>query len=247
MATLGKTLRATRERRGWTREALAYHSGMSAAAIAQIEAGRRKDIRLSSLSALAEALAVTVDHLIGARTGSVPSLEHRALIYGSEEEFLAGALPFVREGVERDECPLVVTSAAHITHLRRDLADRSDGVEFVDSASWYSTPRAALEGYRGAINRRRSDGFVWVRILGEPVWAGSSEDDIRRWIRYESMLNLALAAEPVTLMCPYDTRAVPDHIIHSAYETHPTIVHRDDRVASTVYRNPEDLLVEIDD
>jgi transcriptional regulator with XRE-family HTH domain len=247
MATLGKTLRATRERRGWTREALAYHSGMSAAAIAQIEAGRRKDIRLSSLSALAEALGVTVDHLIGARTGSVSSLEHVALLYGSEEEFLARATPFVREGVENEECPLVVTTTDRIARLRQALADHSDGVEFVDSASWYSTPGSALNGYRDAIHRRRSDGFVWMRILGEPVWAGTSEEDIRRWIRYEAMLNLALAAEPVTLMCPYDTRTVPEHVIHAAHQTHPTVAQPSGPVASAAYRDPEDLLVEIDD
>ena len=53
---IGESLKAARERLGWSREALAYHSGVSWSAIAQIESGRRKDVRLSSLSALAEAL-----------------------------------------------------------------------------------------------------------------------------------------------------------------------------------------------
>ena len=55
---LGESLKAARARAGWSREALAYHSGVSWSAIAQIESGRRNDVRLSSLSALAEALGV---------------------------------------------------------------------------------------------------------------------------------------------------------------------------------------------
>lgn len=52
---VGAALRLARVRVGWSREALAYHSGMSGAAIAQIESGRRQDIRLSTLAALAGA------------------------------------------------------------------------------------------------------------------------------------------------------------------------------------------------
>src|SRR6202051_922111 len=116
---IGESLKATRARLGWSREALAYHSGVSWSAIAQIESGRRKDIRLSSLSALADALAVSVDYLIGT-TATVKSqmLEHRVLLYGSDEEFLAAAVPFVAEGVERSDCLLVVATGARRGLLR---------------------------------------------------------------------------------------------------------------------------------
>jgi transcriptional regulator with XRE-family HTH domain len=58
-------LRAARERRGWSREVLAVQSGVSWSAIAQMESGRRKDVRLSTLTALSDALGVTVDYLAG--------------------------------------------------------------------------------------------------------------------------------------------------------------------------------------
>jgi transcriptional regulator with XRE-family HTH domain len=72
---IGPSLRSARERRGWSRETLAHVSGVSVAAIAQIESGRRKDIRLSSLSALATALEMTLDQLAtgAAPTGSRPA------------------------------------------------------------------------------------------------------------------------------------------------------------------------------
>src|SRR3977135_4205548 len=87
LSEIGTSLRAARERVGMTREALAYHSGVSWAAIAQIESGRRKDVRLSSLTALADALGVSVDYLLGKTATFTPQLfEHRVLTYGSDQE-----------------------------------------------------------------------------------------------------------------------------------------------------------------
>ena len=59
---IGDSLKAARTRLGWTRETLAHHSGISWSAISQIESGRRRDVRLGTLSALAEALGVSVDY-----------------------------------------------------------------------------------------------------------------------------------------------------------------------------------------
>jgi DNA-binding XRE family transcriptional regulator len=63
--SIAAALRRTREQRGWSREELALHSGVSYGAIAQIESGRRVDVRLKSLVALADALGVSLDELAG--------------------------------------------------------------------------------------------------------------------------------------------------------------------------------------
>src|ERR1700681_4605973 len=106
---IGGSLRSARERMGWSREALAYHSGLSWAAIAQIESGRRQQVRVSSLVALANALGVSVDYLVGAEATVSPQLlGHRVLIYGSEDEHLASSVPFLLEGIARFEAVLCV-------------------------------------------------------------------------------------------------------------------------------------------
>ena len=52
------------ERLGWTREALAFHSGLSWSAIAQVESGRRTNLRPSTLAALSRPLGVSIDYLV---------------------------------------------------------------------------------------------------------------------------------------------------------------------------------------
>jgi len=241
---IGASLKAARARLGWSRETLAHHSGVSWSAIAQIESGRRRDVRLSSLSALADALGVSVDYLIGTAATAPKLLEHRVLAYGSDEEYLATAIPFLTEGMERSDCLLAVTTEAQIELLRDTLDDRAEDVEFADSADWYRSPDAALKGYRTFVNENFEAGAAWIRIVGEPVWAGRSDAEITAWTRYESILNLAFASSPATIVCPYDMRSLPVEVVADARLTHPEVAHGIDATANPAYRGPEDFLVD---
>ncbi len=243
---IGESLRAARARAGWSREALAYHSGVSWSAIAQIESGRRRDVRLSSLSALADALEVSVDYLIGTTAAMTPrAADHRALIYGSDEEFLAAAIPFLTEGIERSDSLLAVTTEAQGKLLRDTLEDGSEHIEFADSMDWYDSPSGASNRYRAFVKQKFEEGAAWIRIVGEPVWSGRSEAEITAWTRYESLLNMTFASMPTTIVCPYDTRTLPADIVENASTTHPQVAHGDHATPSPLYRHAEDFLLEL--
>src|SRR3954462_14947268 len=100
---IGARVRAARERLGWSREALAFHSEISWSGVAQVESGRRRNLRPATLTALAGALGVTVDYLLLGGPASPAMLEHRALPYRTGEELLNAARPFLATGVERSE------------------------------------------------------------------------------------------------------------------------------------------------
>jgi transcriptional regulator with XRE-family HTH domain len=241
---IATSLKAARERLGWSREALAYHSGISWSAIAQIESGRRTDVRLSSLSALAQALGVAIDYLGGSAAAvPPPMLQHRVLVYRSTDEFLDVVVPFLQEGIERSDALLVVTTAQCLRPVRRSLGDGVEKVEFADATDWYSSPAETLRHYRSFINDRLDDGCKWVRIVGEPVWADRSRAEIREWTRYESIINLSLAAAPATILCPYNANSVPASVLRDAGCTHPECAQADGSTASSSYREPEEFLI----
>jgi transcriptional regulator with XRE-family HTH domain len=240
------SLRAARERLGWSREGLAFHSGVSWSAIAQIESGRRQNVRLSTLSALADALGVSVDYLIDTTTVAIPPrlLGHRVLTYGSDDEYLEAAIPFLSEGIERSDSLLVVTTEARIELLRDTLDDRAAHVEFAVSAGWLLSPIVALNGYRAFIREKVERGAPWIRIWGEPIWAGRSVAEVTAWTRFESLFNLAFASSPASVVCPYDSRSLPEEIVVDARRTHPEVVRGSDATASPTYREPEDFLLD---
>jgi transcriptional regulator with XRE-family HTH domain len=239
---IGGRVKAARLHRGWTREALAFHSGISWSAIAQVESGRRRNLRPNTLSALAHGLGVTIDYLV---SGAVPApmLEHRACFYGTDAEFVAIAAPFLTEAVERAEAALVVTSARNITALKRRLGSQADAIGFAEHTKWYRTPVAALTAYQAFMDLRLQAGAPWIRILGEPVRAGWSASETRLWCRYESLLNLAFAATPATMLCPYDRRTVDDELLGHAHATHPYTLDGDLLSPSATYAEPDTFLL----
>jgi transcriptional regulator with XRE-family HTH domain len=240
---IAAALRAARVRVGWSREALAYHSGVSGAAIAQIESGRRRDVRLTTLAALSGALGVSVDYLAGTPIAAGTLFQHRVVTYGADDAFLAAASPFLSEGVEQSHCLLAVTTPAKEALLRDSLRDRAACVEFADWENWYRSPRLALDHYGAFVSQKTEAGAVWIRVVAEAAWADGSEADIKEWTRYESIVNLVFASSPATILCTYDERTFPGEVIAGARQTHPELVHGNDATPSTAYRTPEDYLL----
>jgi transcriptional regulator with XRE-family HTH domain len=242
---IGGALRTARARAGWSRETLAHHSGISWSAIAQIEAGRRKDVRLTSLSALAGALGVSVDYLIGTATTITPQLfQHRAVTYGADDDFLAAAAPFLTEGVERSHCVLAVLTPPKAALLRESLGGGSEHVEFTDWEEWYRSPRHALDRYAAFVTQKFNAGAVWIRVVAEAAWAGDTATELATWARYESLVNLTFASSPATILCTYDERSFPAEAIADARRTHPELTDGEEATPSPTYREPEDYLLE---
>jgi transcriptional regulator with XRE-family HTH domain len=235
---LGIRLRAARERLGWTREALAFHSELSWSAIAQVESGRRTNVRPQTLVALAGALGVTIDYLVHGAPSTSVMLEHRVLLYDTEQEFVGTVVPFLREGMERSEALLVVTTSGNIELLRERLASDAERVEFVDRDTWYTDPAPALHDLEEFVTTRLKAGAPWVRMVGDPDWAGTSEAETDLWTRYEALVNLVFASTPTSLLCAYDTRTIAPEVARQARRTHPHTIGPHGTESSSDYGDP---------
>jgi transcriptional regulator with XRE-family HTH domain len=228
----------------WNREALAYHTGLSWAAIAQIETGRRTNLRQATLVSLAEALGVTIDYLISGRAPSPPMLDHQALLYRGSDEFVDTVAPFLAQGLDNGEATLAVTTKANLKPLCRALGERAPQVQLADNSAWYRSPTTALGNYQSFLTESVAAGAHWVRIVGQPVWDGRSGDEIGQWAKYESWLNLAFGGAPLTLLCPYDADVVSNEILKLARATHPATHHHRSVASSPTYRQPADFILE---
>lgn len=59
----GENVRAARQARGWTQEELAHRTGLASVQISRIERGRR-EVRITTLVRLRDALGVSADELL---------------------------------------------------------------------------------------------------------------------------------------------------------------------------------------
>lgn len=239
---IGVRLRAARQHLGWSREALAVHCGISYSGIAQIESGRRRNLRPDTLAALAEGLGVSIDYLV--HGGSVRvTLDHQLLVYPDADSFVAVTGPFIRDGLERSEGVMTATTASNIEALRSYLGSDASGVTFVEAATWYRVPGTALGGFLRFLDGELAKSSPWTRIVGEPFWAGRSQDEIRVTHQYESLFNLVFGPLPATFLCAYDERALDPAIVTAARATHPQLSEAGDIVDNVSYQDPASFLL----
>ncbi len=178
-------------------------------------------------------------------TTEVPGLVHDAFVYSSKDEFLAGTLPFLEEGIEGGEPILAAPTHANARLLRERLGERATAVDWAeDSESHRTVERLAI--FLDYIGSHVESGATQVRLLGEPCWPADGGPGVDEWKRYESFLNMALARHPVWLVCPYDGSSLAPDIIEDACCTHPNMGYGKSRAASHEYVDPAEFSRRLD-
>jgi hypothetical protein len=166
---------------------------------------------------------------------------HQASLYGSDQEFLDMAVPFVRDGLANGEPVLVTTTSGNLELLGDALGEDAPRIDHAETA--YYGRRTAQRATAFTRYWRRNSGHRRVRILAEPVWQGRSARDRLAWKRMESGLNVLLDDTGIWMICPYDTRSVDAGIAEDALRTHPSI-SADGRTGrpSAAYVDPLDFI-----
>ncbi|MDL4775670.1 sensor histidine kinase [Actinomadura xylanilytica] len=165
-------------------------------------------------------------------------LTHQALLYRSDRDFAAAAVPFLRDGRLAGDVLVVIASAAARCLLREQLgAADAARIEFIDRAEWFRGPMQALASYH---DRARGDWWPRgrLRLLAEPVWTGRTPLETCEWKRHEAVLNVVFAGTPTALMCAYDATALPGHVLFDAARTHPELVDGDGVRQSGSFTDP---------
>jgi len=81
----------------------------------------------------------------GEASGLGNGFVHEALIYGSDQEFMDVAFPFVTEGISSDEPTLVAVQGRHVENLRAALGGIPTGVTLYAVEQWYETSARTRE------------------------------------------------------------------------------------------------------
>lgn len=150
-----------------------------------------------------------------------------ALMYAGDDGFLEGTVPFVREGLERDEPVLVMVPGRKLDPLRSALGPDASEVHFADMTEVGANPARIIPAWRRFVGERAREG-TRLRGIGEPIWAGRSDDELVECQRHEALLNVAFTGRAaMDLLCPYDVDALPEAVIEEARRSHPTVCSGD--------------------
>src|SRR4029079_8521392 len=112
------------------------------------------------------------------------SFQHEALFYAGVDEFLAGAVPFLREGLANDEPMLVAVPAVRLHALESELGRDRDRVKFLDMEVIGRNPAHIIPAWHDFL-AANGQGERPVRGIGEPIWAGRTASELIECQRHE--------------------------------------------------------------
>jgi len=168
-------------------------------------------------------------------TKSVERFSHEALLYADMDEYLAGTLSFIREGIAAAEPILVVVGAPKIAALTARLGADAGRVQFKDMAEVGANPARIIPAWHRFVESHAGSGRPF-RGIGEPIYPERSPAELVECQRHEALLNVAFDGGPTwRLLCPYNTTALPLEVIEEAQRSHPYVAYDHTYAASGLY------------
>ncbi|MFI9818911.1 anti-sigma factor RsbA family regulatory protein [Streptomyces sp. NPDC052013] len=165
----------------------------------------------------------TAAHHVETGQGSSGPFVHPALFYRDEQQYLDGTVSFVREGLAAGDPVAVAVPGDNLRLIRDALGDDATSVRLLDMREAGRNPGRIIPGVLRKFADAQPDGRR-VRIIGEPIWAGRSATEYPACVQHEALINAAFQGRTATILCPYDERRLPEHVLADAYATHPTVI-----------------------
>jgi anti-sigma regulatory factor (Ser/Thr protein kinase) len=162
-------------------------------------------------------------------------LSHQALIYRSQTQLTNATAAFVRLGLELGDPVLVAAQPTTIASLRAALGADAQLVQLHDSRTWFPHPFQRLQELRRLAAEVPAERAL--RVIDEWAWEGSGAG-AREWARFESVVNVALADQPLRFVCLFDGRSLPAEVLQMAAHTHPQLIEDGAAVASAGFAVP---------
>jgi anti-sigma regulatory factor (Ser/Thr protein kinase) len=169
--------------------------------------------------------------------------KHTVLLYDSEDEFVSVLRPFVEDGLTAGEPVITVASPSNLRALRESLGPTPPTAYFVESPEWYARPPDTMGRWVSFVEDALAAGKPGARIIGEVVWPA---DPAQHWEmkRFEAASTLAWESRPALVVCPYNTKALPDTVIEAALVTHPGVIEDGVGSLSAGHLPPEQMVRE---
>jgi anti-sigma regulatory factor (Ser/Thr protein kinase) len=161
---------------------------------------------------------------------------HPALFYRDDEQYLAGTVPFVRDGLAAGEPVAVAVPGPNLELIRRALGGDAQRVLLRDMTAAGRNPGRIIPGVLLAFANTHPGRRV--RLIGEPIWAGRSATEYPACAQHEALINAAFTGRSATILCPYNTELLDPMWVADAYRTHPVIWDGGDQFVSAHYDDP---------
>jgi anti-sigma regulatory factor (Ser/Thr protein kinase) len=160
---------------------------------------------------------------------------HLALFYASDQEYLDGVMRFIEPALTAGEPVAAAVPPDRARLLRKQLNGSAAKVKILDMFELGRNPSRIIPAVEGMLAECEGSRLHYV---GEPIWPGRSQEEIREATKHEALINLAWPGAPISVLCPYDAAALRAEVLTDAEHTHPYVIRGGERLPSTAYSGP---------
>ncbi|MXV61987.1 histidine kinase, partial [Natronorubrum sp. JWXQ-INN-674] len=178
------------------------------------------------------------------------SYDHLALIYESQAEQFATAIPYIRKGLERGERCVYIADENDTEEILEALRDGDVDVdEALESGAlvMYTAQDSYLRNgdfdpddmiaFLADIIDEAAAEYEGLRITGEMTWVFGDDPPLEELIEYEGKLNQLLPNANGIALCQYNREQFSAEILRDIIKTHPHLVY-DNTVCQNFYYTP---------
>lgn len=188
---------------------------------------------------------------IGAKDAFVHQCDHVAYFWETDSEF-EDAVGFIAAGIkDRDHCVVFGYEEANEKVLAT-LTKRGFNVDRLVQQKAMTVLNASKDGdttlsnigatFQGALD----NGATLIRLLGNIGWNKPHWPEEADIMAFESKVTGAACAFPCVVICMYDVRSLPGHIIiRGGLETHPVTIRGNVMRVNPYYISAEQYLEEL--
>lgn len=173
-------------------------------------------------------------------TANGSPFRHSALVYESQDEYVALSVPFLREGIEAGEGAIVANTKRGLAVMREALGADAAHMTFFDVSAAYTRPARTLASYNKVYAEQLARTPSLRAVADVQFGFDPAESDL--WMGYEAVFNHCFSHLPVWVWCTYNGERLSDSVRDAVWRTHPEVIADEAWLSSDQYEDPEGLL-----
>lgn len=182
--------------------------------------------------------------------------EHLCLVYETPEQQWDAMVPYVAQGLARNEACLYIVDDRCLDEVRQALLVKGVSVDehvrsgqllfatkreaYLRSGSF--DPEAMVSFFDQAAREAVAAGRSGFRIAAEMTWALGTECGCERLIEYEARLNHFFPGSHASAVCQYNRKRFGAGVIRDVLRTHPLAIVGSQVCPNLYYENPSLVL-----
>jgi signal transduction histidine kinase len=182
--------------------------------------------------------------------------DHLCLVYEHPEEQWEAVIPFMAEGLARNEQCLYVVDDRELEEVRQAFLDRGVDVEAYERSgqlvfaikheaylrSGTFDPEAMIAFLDKTVQEAVDAGRTGFRVTGEMTWALGRECGCERLLEYEARLSHFFPGSRALAICQYNRKRFSAEVIRDVLRTHPVAILGNQVCPNLYYETPDMVL-----